>query len=214
MTIYFDWPEFLSFEWFPIFVLIVLNQSELQPINNMLRHRIRQNSTARLMNWDTKKFRSKLVNSFNRAAMQKDLLKRIWPRLVSHESSQRKHIHPSNLTSFLSFMQKICEKPQVVNDYEAGRGIPNNVILGKIERVIGVKLRGSDVGKPLLPPGAKKWTTWRHPCSDDETVSLKIFVNNMMVASLHSETGTPLSCFFFNRKFDCLAIVFTASNWS
>lgn len=52
--------------------------------------------------------------------------------------------------------QKICEKPQVVNDYEAGRGIPNNVILGKIERVIGMKLRGSDMGKPLLPPGAKK----------------------------------------------------------
>lgn len=54
------------------------------------------------------------------------------------------------------YLQKICEKPQIVNDYEAGRGIPNNLILGKIERVIGVKLRGKERGQPLLPPG-KKW---------------------------------------------------------
>ncbi|CAD7081704.1 unnamed protein product [Hermetia illucens] len=51
---------------------------------------------------------------------------------------------------------KICEKQQVVNDYEAGRGIPNNLILGKIERVIGVKLRGKDRGTAVAPPGAKK----------------------------------------------------------
>jgi len=50
---------------------------------------------------------------------------------------------------------KICEKPQIVNDYEAGRGIPNNVILGKIERVIGLKLRGKDRGTPLAPPTKK-----------------------------------------------------------
>uniref|UniRef100_A0A0K8TQR1 Putative transcription factor mbf1 n=1 Tax=Tabanus bromius TaxID=304241 RepID=A0A0K8TQR1_TABBR len=51
---------------------------------------------------------------------------------------------------------KICEKQQIVNDYEAGRGIPNNMILGKIEKVIGVKLRGKERGKPMAPPGAKK----------------------------------------------------------
>lgn len=51
---------------------------------------------------------------------------------------------------------KINEKPQVITDYEAGRGIPNNVIIGKIERVIGIKLRGKDRGKPLQPPGSKK----------------------------------------------------------
>ncbi|XP_044732701.1 endothelial differentiation-related factor 1 homolog [Chrysoperla carnea] len=38
---------------------------------------------------------------------------------------------------------KINEKPQVVNDYEAGRGIPNNLVIGKIEKVLGIKLRGS-----------------------------------------------------------------------
>ncbi|XP_017777998.1 PREDICTED: endothelial differentiation-related factor 1-like [Nicrophorus vespilloides] len=51
---------------------------------------------------------------------------------------------------------KINEKPQVITDYEAGRGIPNNIILGKIERAIGLKLRGKDRGKPIAPPGSKK----------------------------------------------------------
>jgi len=51
---------------------------------------------------------------------------------------------------------KICEKPQIIGDYEAGRGIPNNQVLGKIERAIGLKLRGKDKGQPLQPPGPKK----------------------------------------------------------
>jgi len=50
---------------------------------------------------------------------------------------------------------KICEKPQIVGDYEAGRGIPNQQVLAKIERAIGLKLRGKDKGQPLLPPGKK-----------------------------------------------------------
>ncbi|XP_053413541.1 endothelial differentiation-related factor 1 isoform X1 [Nycticebus coucang] len=73
---------------------------------------------------------------------------------------------------------KINEKPQVIADYESGRAIPNNQVLGKIERAIagyghpgaalsldvaegewlwsvdrwlisGLKLRGKDIGKPI-----------------------------------------------------------------
>lgn len=51
---------------------------------------------------------------------------------------------------------KINEKPQVITDYEAGKGIPNNVILGKIERAIGMKLRGKDKGKAIQHPGDDK----------------------------------------------------------
>jgi len=51
---------------------------------------------------------------------------------------------------------KINEKPQVINEYEQGKAIPNNQILGKIERVIGIKLRGKDKGNPLNPPAPKK----------------------------------------------------------
>lgn len=51
---------------------------------------------------------------------------------------------------------KCNEKPQVIQDYEACRGIPNQIVLGKIERALGIKLRGKDMGKPVLPPGAQK----------------------------------------------------------
>lgn len=44
---------------------------------------------------------------------------------------------------------KINEKPQVINEYERGAAIPNNQVMGKIERAIGMKLRGKDKGKPL-----------------------------------------------------------------
>lgn len=44
---------------------------------------------------------------------------------------------------------KINEKPNVINDYEAGRAVPNQQILGKLERALGVKLRGKNIGEPL-----------------------------------------------------------------
>ncbi|XP_070136429.1 endothelial differentiation-related factor 1 homolog [Drosophila bipectinata] len=53
---------------------------------------------------------------------------------------------------------KICEKQQVVTDYEAGRGIPNNLILGKMERVLGIKLRGKERGQPIAPPATARST--------------------------------------------------------
>ena len=40
---------------------------------------------------------------------------------------------------------KMSEKPQVVNQYESGQAVPNTQVLSKMERILGVKLRG--------PPG-------------------------------------------------------------
>ncbi|XP_033223782.1 endothelial differentiation-related factor 1 homolog [Belonocnema kinseyi] len=51
---------------------------------------------------------------------------------------------------------KVNEKTQVINDYEAGRGIPNQLVIGKIEKILGMKLRGKDRGCPLVAPGTKK----------------------------------------------------------
>jgi len=64
--------------------------------------------------------------------------------------------------------QKINEKPSVLQDYESGKAIPNTQILSKLERLLGVKLRGtftlhcpyhityalpgSDIGKKLEGP--------------------------------------------------------------
>jgi len=36
----------------------------------------------------------------------------------------------------------INERQSVINDYEAGRAIPSNQIISKLERALGVKLRG------------------------------------------------------------------------
>ncbi|KAG7699147.1 hypothetical protein KL930_002066 [Ogataea haglerorum] len=49
---------------------------------------------------------------------------------------------------------KVNEKQNVINDYEAGRAIPNQQLLAKLERALGVKLRGKDIGAPLF--GKKK----------------------------------------------------------
>ena len=51
---------------------------------------------------------------------------------------------------------KICEKPQVVTEYEGGKAVPNQAILAKMERALEVKLRGKDKGAPLVPKGAAK----------------------------------------------------------
>ena len=36
-------------------------------------------------------------------------------------------------------LQRINEKPQVVQDYEQGKGVPNNQIQCKMEKVLGNK---------------------------------------------------------------------------
>ncbi len=44
---------------------------------------------------------------------------------------------------------KINEKQNMINDYESGKAIPNVQILGKMERILGIKLRGKDIGSEL-----------------------------------------------------------------
>ncbi|KAK1787820.1 hypothetical protein P4O66_016313 [Electrophorus voltai] len=61
-----------------------------------------------------------------------------------------------NNETIVSIHQKINEKPQVIADYESGKAIPNNQIMGKIERAIGLKLRGKDIGEPLEAKSMKK----------------------------------------------------------
>eukprot|EP00179_Madagascaria_erythrocladioides_P009602 CAMPEP_0198307782 /NCGR_PEP_ID=MMETSP1450-20131203/589_1 /TAXON_ID=753684 ORGANISM="Madagascaria erythrocladiodes, Strain CCMP3234" /NCGR_SAMPLE_ID=MMETSP1450 /ASSEMBLY_ACC=CAM_ASM_001115 /LENGTH=156 /DNA_ID=CAMNT_0044010389 /DNA_START=127 /DNA_END=597 /DNA_ORIENTATION=+ len=48
---------------------------------------------------------------------------------------------------------KINEKASVINDYEAGRAIPNQQVLGKMERVLDVRLRGKKIGEKFPPRG-------------------------------------------------------------
>ncbi len=51
---------------------------------------------------------------------------------------------------------KINEKATIINEYESGRAIPSQQVLAKLERILGVKLRGSNIGEKLEPRGSKK----------------------------------------------------------
>lgn len=50
---------------------------------------------------------------------------------------------------------RINEKPQVVAEFESGKALPNPQILAKMERALGVKLRGTGIGQPLGGPKKK-----------------------------------------------------------
>lgn len=39
-------------------------------------------------------------------------------------------------------LQLINEKPQIIQEYESGKAIPNQQIISKLERALGAKLRG------------------------------------------------------------------------
>ncbi|XP_045585493.1 endothelial differentiation-related factor 1 [Procambarus clarkii] len=51
---------------------------------------------------------------------------------------------------------RINEKPQVIQEYEQGKAVPNQNVLGKIERAIGLRLRGKDKGQIMQPIVNKK----------------------------------------------------------
>jgi len=46
--------------------------------------------------------------------------------------------------------QKVNEKPSVIQDYESSKAIPNAQILSKLERTLGVKLRGTWSSRLLI----------------------------------------------------------------
>ena len=59
-------------------------------------------------------------------------------------SELKKQIQQARLAKGLTqaqVAQAINEKPQVINEYESGKAIPNPQILSKLSRVLGVKLK-------------------------------------------------------------------------
>lgn len=59
-------------------------------------------------------------------------------------SELKKQIQQARLAKKLTqaqLAQQINEKPQIINDYESGKAIPNPQILSKMSRVLGVTLK-------------------------------------------------------------------------
>ncbi|CAF0712233.1 unnamed protein product [Adineta steineri] len=52
--------------------------------------------------------------------------------------------------------RNVNEKQQIINEYEQSKAIPNQQVLSKLERALGVKLRGKDIGEPLTFGPKKK----------------------------------------------------------
>ena len=46
--------------------------------------------------------------------------------------------------------QKINEKPELISQYETGKAVPQQHIILKLERALGVYLTGSKVGEPKV----------------------------------------------------------------
>ena len=63
--------------------------------------------------------------------------------LAIQKARQALHLKQKELAT------KINEKEQIIVEYENGTVNLNQQILSKLERVLGVKLRGNEIGKPL-----------------------------------------------------------------
>ncbi|KAJ1813259.1 multiprotein-bridging factor 1 [Coemansia sp. RSA 2598] len=79
------------------------------------------------------------------------------PPTIKHTVSQTiQRVRKEKGWSQKDLAQKINEKDTVIRDYESGKAVPNQQVLGRLERVLGVKLRGNDIGTALPVRGAKK----------------------------------------------------------
>ncbi|KAM0683379.1 Endothelial differentiation- factor 1 [Mitosporidium daphniae] len=81
----------------------------------------------------------------------------ILPRTISHDVGRAiMRARQAIPLTQKELATKIFEKPDIIHDYELGKGLYNPTILAKIERVLGVKLRGTNIGAPLNVPKRAK----------------------------------------------------------
>jgi len=59
------------------------------------------------------------------------------------------HTRTSKGFSQKKLAQLINEKPAIIIDYESSKGMPNPVILRKMEKHLKVKLLGKNIGEPI-----------------------------------------------------------------
>lgn len=73
---------------------------------------------------------------------------------VGQAISQRRAAMTPKLTQ-KDLANKVNTQASVIQSYENGSAAPDQQLLGKLERILGIKLRGSDIGAPLSGPKKK-----------------------------------------------------------
>lgn len=66
-------------------------------------------------------------------------------------SSQLQSARLSKSLTQKALAAMINEKPTVVNDYEAGKAVPNQQVIQKLNRALGIQLVGNNKAKPKKP---------------------------------------------------------------
>tara|TARA_B100001057_G_C22804712_1_gene932891 strand:- start:1372 stop:1758 length:387 start_codon:yes stop_codon:yes gene_type:complete len=92
----------------------------------------------------------KNVNYENTVSMRKLENEEVEIKKIEHSVS--KIIQKARMDAKMSqkdLAQKLNLKPTVIQNYEAGKAIPNKMILVKMGKMLNIHLTGKNVGKPM-----------------------------------------------------------------
>jgi putative transcription factor len=82
------------------------------------------------------------VDRDNDIVKPKTLDPRVGPAIVKRRNEMVPKMTQKDLAA------KCNTKDNIIAQYERGDGTPDQALLGNIERVLGIKLRGDDIGSP------------------------------------------------------------------
>jgi len=82
-------------------------------------------------------------------------IKRVDKSLGKWIAHGRQNFQPKSLTQ-KELATKINEKPQVIQEYENGKAVPNSQVINKIQKALKIHISGKFAGEPWPKQKAKK----------------------------------------------------------